>query len=349
MAEFPQSSSMSAPYRPTTSSLGGIPNVNVDIPITAVFLALFIVGAATHMAIFQKNKRRGHKFLMSGILFGFCMSRILSCVLRIAWATRPTNISLAIAAQIFVAAGVVLLFIINIIFAQRITRAAHPHFGWHRAASIALRVYYGTIVASLFMLITVVVQSFYTLNPNTKRIDRDIQIYGSTYFAVAAFIPIVVVILALIVPRRTRVEKFGVGRFRTKVVILLLAATVLTLGAAFRAGTLWLTPRPLNNPAWYQSKACFYIFDFTVEIIVLYLYAIVRVDTRFHIPNGSKGPGDYTAGKKEGGMIMSVRSEEEVFDDMPSSRGTDDPDKEESKEDQKLDEEAGLGATPHRP
>jgi hypothetical protein len=60
----------SPPYRPTVWSLGGIPTKNVDIPITAVFLLLYIIGAATHMTIFQLNKRRGHKFIFNGALFG---------------------------------------------------------------------------------------------------------------------------------------------------------------------------------------------------------------------------------------------------------------------------------------
>lgn len=33
------------------------------------------------MTIFQINKRRGHKFLMSGLMFGFCMARTLTMIL----------------------------------------------------------------------------------------------------------------------------------------------------------------------------------------------------------------------------------------------------------------------------
>jgi hypothetical protein len=53
-----------------TWALGGAPEIGVDIPITAVFLAMFIMGAVAHMTIFQLNRRKGHKFLMSGLLFG---------------------------------------------------------------------------------------------------------------------------------------------------------------------------------------------------------------------------------------------------------------------------------------
>ena len=282
------------------------------------------------MTIFQINKKRGHKFIMSGMLFGFCMARITSCVLRIVWATRPTNLRLAIAAQIFVAAGVVLIFVINLIFAQRIIRAAHPRSGWHPLFSRLLTSIYILIVVSLVMLITATVQSFYTLNLNTKRIDRDIQLYGQTLFAIVSFLPIPMVIAGLVMPRKTRLEKFGSGRWRSKIYTLLTATVLLCLGATFRVGTNYKTPRPRNNPAPYQNKACFYIFNFTVEILVLLLYVVVRVDLRFYVPDGSRGPGDYSGRDKQGtehreGGMVNIKSEGEVFDDAPEASSDDIP------------------------
>jgi len=298
--------------------------VHVDIPITAVFMFLFICCAATHMTIFQLNRRRGHKFIMSGLMFGFCMARITTCIMRIVWATRPTNLRIGIAAQIFVAAGVVLLFIINLIFAQRIVRSAHPHFGWHRAFSLAFKAVYAVVGISLVMLITCTVQSFYTLNANTRRIDRDVQIYGGVFYAFVAFLPVPLVLGGLVIPRETRLDKFGSGRFRTKISILLLSAVLLCLGASFRVGTNLKTPRPRDDPAWYHSKACFYIFNFTVELLVIVLYAALRVDRRFHVPNGSRAPGDYSSGarkqdeveKDSSSGIHRVFTEEETFDDV---------------------------------
>lgn len=59
-----------------------------------------------------------------------------------------------------------------------------------------------------------------------------------------------------------------------------------------------------------------------MEIIVVYLYIVLRVDRRFYIPDGSKGPGDYVKDEgadqeKKADSLHSVRrilSEEEVFD-----------------------------------
>ncbi len=307
-----------------------MPTVGVDVPVTAVFLVLFLLGAVVNMTIFQVNRRRGHKFLMSGMMFGFCMARITTCVLRIVWAKYPRNIRLAIAAQIFVALGVILLFVINLIFAQRITRASHPNSGWHPIFSRSFFVIYVLIVVSVPMLITATVQSSYTLNLNTKRIDRDIQLYGQTLFAIVAFLPIPLVIVNFLIPRKTRVEKFGSGRWRSKITVLLAASVLLCLGASFRVGTNYKTPRPLNDPAPYHNKACFYIFNVTVEILVVILYIAVRVDKRFHVPNGSKGPGDYSGrskqaneDKQEGMIARRINTEDEAFGDTPEGSSED--------------------------
>ena len=321
------------PYAPENAALGGLPTVHTDVPITAVFLVLFIIAAVSHMTILQVNQRRGHKFLMSGMMFGFCMARIVTCVMRIVWAARPRNVRVAIAAQVFVAAGVVLLFIINLIFAQRIVRSCHPNSGWHPIFSLGFKAIYVLIVITLIMVITAVIQQSYTLNSNTRRIDRDIQHYGQTFYVIVSFLPIPLVVFGLAIPRKTRVEKFGSGRFRTKIYILLLATVVLCLGASFRAGTNYLALRPANDPAWYHSKACFYIFNLVVEVVVIYLYVAVRVDKRFWVPNGSHAAGDYSRKESTGekslsepadkeGRAEGIMSEEEVFDEQrPSGEG----------------------------
>ena len=328
----------SPPYPPTTASLGGSPTVALDVPVCAVFLALFICGAVSHMTILQVNLRRGHKFLISGMMFGFCMARITTLVMRIVSAARPRNLRIAIAAAVFVYAGVVLLFVINLIFAQRILRACHPTFGWHRLLHHSFTALYVLIVLTLAMLLTASIQSIYTANLNTRRIDRDVVLYGQTFYSVVSFLPILMVIGGIVIPRKTRIEKFGQGRFRTKIGILLTTSFLLCLGACFRAGTNYAGgERPIRNPAGYQGKACFYIFNFAIEIVVTLLYVVVRIDKRFWVPNHSKGPGDYLRGRDveahkeepESGKSSAqdhlgdmITTEEETFDDKTPEEAT---------------------------
>jgi len=283
----------SGPYLPHTAQFGGVPTTNLDVPICAVFLALFVCGAVINMAIFQINRKHGYKFFFSGLLFGFCMARIVAVSMRIVWSAYPRDVNVGIAAQVFTAAGVLLLFVTNLVFAQRIIRACHPFFGWHRGVTIMFRVLYGSIVVVLIMVIAATVQSFFTLNQNTRRIDGDIQLFSATYLAIMATLPIPLVTLAAIVPRRTRIDKFGEGHFRTKFALLILTTTLLATGAIFRTAIAY-NPRPITDPAWYQSKACYYCFNFAIEVTVVYIYALSRFDRRFHVPDGSSAPGHYS-------------------------------------------------------
>lgn len=316
---------------------------HIDDPITAVFLFLFVLGAIAHMTILIVNLKRGHKFIISGLFFGFCMARITTCTMRLVFASYARNVHIAIAAQIFVAAGVLLLFIINLIFTQRVIRATHPHWAWSKPFSIIFKVYYVSIVLMLIALIFCTVQTFYTLSTTIRDIDRIIQLVGSTYFAVAAFLPIPLLALNFLIPRKPltrpsfypssnphrKVEKFGTGKFKSKILILVVTSSLLTFGAAFRAGIAYV-PRPKQNPAWYHDKAWFYVVNFAVEIIVVAIYAFVRVDRRFHVPDGSSGPGDYLRRSdgslhgdldrqlsrgSDGGWRARVNDEEEVFGD----------------------------------
>ncbi|KAH7116087.1 hypothetical protein B0J11DRAFT_584119 [Dendryphion nanum] len=295
----PATMAQGPPYPPAIWSLGGAPQKRVDIPITSVFLVLFIIGAATHMTIFQLNKRRGHKFLFNIFIFAFCMARIVTCILRIASTSLPHDAQLAIAAQIFVAAGVLIIFVINLLWAQRIVRSLHPSIGWHRLSSITIRILYALIGFTLVIVITATVQSLYTLRTRTRTIDRALQLYGVTLLATVSTLPIPIVLLALVVPRHRPHDRFGTGRLRTKIAVLLTGSMLLCLGAWFRCGTAWQKPVPRSRPLpGYYSKACFYVFNFLVEILTVYLYAVMRVDLRFHIPDGAKGPGSYTVSRQ---------------------------------------------------
>ena len=250
------------------------------------------------MTIFQINKRHEHKFVFSGLLFGFSMARISALTMRIVWASRPTNVSVLIAASVFTAAGVLLLFIVNLIFAQRIVRAYHPGFGWHKHVTMGFRFLLFSVIGLLIMVVTVTVHSFFTLDAGIHDKERKVQLFAGTYLALLAFLPIPIVIAAALFPRKTRVEKFGSGRFRTKVRLLLFTSTLLALGAGFRLGVNF-APRPLNDPAWYHSKPCYYCFNFVIELIVVYTYVIARFDRRFHVPNGASAPGDYSRVNRE--------------------------------------------------
>ncbi|KAK1066084.1 39S ribosomal protein L16, mitochondrial [Friedmanniomyces endolithicus] len=156
------------PYPSTTATVGGAPTRTLDVPVTAVFLFLYVCLAATNATIFRLNRRKHHKFIISALLGGFCNVRTITCSLRIAWAFNLDNVSLIIAAEILLLAGNLILYIINLVFAQRILRARHPEIGWNPRLGFMLKSLYAVIGCVLFIVISTIVLSYYTLDEPTS-------------------------------------------------------------------------------------------------------------------------------------------------------------------------------------
>ncbi|KAF2016086.1 hypothetical protein BU24DRAFT_492246 [Aaosphaeria arxii CBS 175.79] len=311
-----KSSPSGPPYAPQIAGLGGKPTVNPDVPITAVFLALYVIFAIVHMRIMRAGQKRGHKFVFSGAMFGFCKIRVITMSLRLAWACHNNDISLGIAATVFVYVGTVILYIVNWFFAQRIVRAQHPNSGWSTTYRLIHRSGVVLLLFCLVLLIVASIQQFFTLNVDVLRIDRNFQLTGITYFAAFCFAPIVLVAVSLFIPRN-EVDKFGAGRLRNNIAILLIATTILSIGQIFRCVVAWLPPTRLVSPSgrpveipWYLSRFCFYFLNFLTELIVVIFYAVTRVDLRFHVPDGAKEGGSYSKGRTPSSYNINVIGKE---------------------------------------
>lgn len=274
---------MPGPYRSTVATVGGLPTTHLDVPVCAVFIVLYLVAFASHITLFRRNLARGHRFIFSGMIGGFCMSRVVTNILRIVWATRPHNVRVVLAANIFVNAGILLIYIVNLVFAMRMLRAAVPSKRLEKILDKVSRAFVVLIVLMLVLLITTVVQSVYTLDANIHRIDRDIQLSTTTFFAVLAFFPIIIVSVATILRNEQTHQPFGSGSWNAKLFRVIFTAVLASIIAGFRAGTTWETPRPVAHPAWYQAKWCFYVFNFVLEIVIVYTLLLLRVDLHFHI------------------------------------------------------------------
>ncbi|TDZ61088.1 hypothetical protein CTRI78_v004551 [Colletotrichum trifolii] len=283
------------PYAPRIAVLGLIPTVRVDVPICIILIVFFLAAAAVNLTIFIRNKSAGHNFLPSTVLVGFCTTRIIALSLRIAWATQPVNVKLNIAATIFAAAGVVLLFVLNLLFAHRLLRALHPNIGWLPAANYLFLFLYAYVLVCLLCAVTAAVVSYYTLAPDQLYKCRLVQLFASTSLALLAFLPVLLVLGALFYPGLRRPEPFGHGSISTKALLVLTTALLLTIGAAYRCAVNFAV-RPVWFPAWWHHKACYYIFNYDLELVVVFAYALMRFDMRFHVPDGACKPGDYAKG-----------------------------------------------------
>jgi hypothetical protein len=262
------------------------------------------------MYIFQKNRRRGHKFLISAVLFVFSMARVITCIMRTVWATRQHNTKVAIASQIFNNAGVLIVYLVNLIFAQRILRAKHPRLGWNTALAQIFHIGYALLAGALVMVIVATVIMLYTRNPDTIRACVDCQRAAVIFLFILTAIPLLLVSLSFLLPQSTRGEEaFGAGSINSKILLLIMASCVATALSGYKLGTTWEAPRPLTDPAWYHSRAAFYCFGYLLEVFILCIYIFGRVDKRFHVPNGSGKRRSYIMDTIPEYKLHGVRSE----------------------------------------
>jgi hypothetical protein len=87
------------PFLPTGAPLGGIPKANVDIPISAVFLVIYLLAGLTHSFIYNHNHHSiKTRFGPGRFIILFCIIRIAIMSLRIAQTQDVSSISLIITA-----------------------------------------------------------------------------------------------------------------------------------------------------------------------------------------------------------------------------------------------------------
>ena len=219
--------------------MGGVPSVSVDVAPLAVFICLYLTSFVVNMTLFRRNLSKGHKFLPSALLAGFSMARVLTCCLRIGWATAQHDVSLAIAAQIFVQAGILIVYVLNLIFAQRILRAKQPEIGWSRIVGIFFKIIWALIPAALILVITLTVISFYSLKMSIESEAHWIQRGAILFLFIVAFLPLPLVAVAFALPGSAKEEEFGHGSVTSKALLLVAGTCLCCIIAGFRVGTTW--------------------------------------------------------------------------------------------------------------
>lgn len=279
------------PYLPPYAPVGGIPSRDPrDVGPCVTFLILFLIMALCHAGTFVRNKRKGRKFLFSMALFGFCCARFAAVVARLAWAAKPGDIYRAIAANVFILLGGVIVVIVNLFFSQRLLRSVRPDLGWRRFMNNIFWGMLSILGIALLIIIAVTVHFFFTLDPSTHYAERIVLLTCSTLLTTMAFLPLVNIGYILWVRRRVPegdIDEFGEGTTGRKVAVLAFGSFLTTLGAGFRLGANF-DPRMIRDPAWYHSRAAFYIFNFTIEFLIVFGYFVFRVDKLFHVPDGAR-------------------------------------------------------------
>lgn len=244
-------------------------------------------------------------------MFGFAMARKGTMVLRIAWATRPNNGSVALAANIFAFLGVVVIYIVVLLLSLRVFRARQPRLGWKPWLSKGIKITYAILLVLVLVVVPFTIVNGFSKDPQLQKACTWIIRVGVLYFFLFNLIAPILYLLAIFLPRPKDIEpeNFGTGCMQTKLVVLAIVIFFTVFISAFRLGVTWAPIRSLSQPAWYDTRAAFYTIELGFELIITFTLISVRFDRRFWIPNGSKRPGDYSSVDLDGSEHKSSQLE----------------------------------------
>jgi hypothetical protein len=177
-----------------------------------------------------------------------------------------------------------LLYFTNLIFAHRVMRLQHPIIGrWNPILYIFFIGIYILMIIAWAFLIAGLVQPFYYQQAWIRNIDRKFRIAAYIFFAIIACLPIPLVLISSIIPRIRRHKRYSHVGMALKIIILLIATTLTALEAIFLAVVEWKPEVPRTQPPPNRtSRAWYYVMIFVIEIIIVFLYVIARVDQRIH-------------------------------------------------------------------
>jgi hypothetical protein len=245
-------------------------------------------------------------------MFGFAMARFGTMILRIAWANRPDNGSVALAATIFVFLGVLVIYIVVLLLSLRVFRARQPRLGWNVWLGKGIKITYGVLLVVVLVAVPFGILSGFTEDPQLSKACLWIGRAAVLYFFLFNLIAPVLYLLALFLPRPKDIEpeNFGTGSMQAKLRILGVVLFFTLFISGFRFGVAWSDYRPLSHPAWYDTRAAFYIIELGFELIITFTLIFARFDRRFWVPNGSKRPGDYSSIDLDGSEHKSFQLEQ---------------------------------------
>lgn len=195
---------------------------------------------------------------------------------------------------------------------MRLLRAAHPTLGWNPVLRITYKAALYLVLPILIMLITViVVMAKQPTNAEARTVGNPIVKLGQTYFLVIAASPLLILPLTLYHAPSAPRDPFGAGSWHTKIAMVATTSFLALIEATFRAGTTWAPARPATDPAWWDSRAAFYCFNFMLDVLIMAVFLGFRMDRRMHVPDKCDGPGDYSAkaARREGSASTTLDEE----------------------------------------
>ena len=133
------------------------------------------------------------------------------------------------------------------------------------------------------------IQMAYTLTDETIRMDRNIVVFGATFNAGIAFLPIPVVLLSLLSSHQPDSASVMASSDRRRTALVIVTSLLLTFRAGWICVSSWQDPLAPTGPTqWYLAKPVFYLVSLLPELLVVYLLALGRMDRFFFLdPHGA--------------------------------------------------------------
>lgn len=193
----------------------------------------------------------------------------------------------------------------------------HPQFGWSPGFSIITRGMAISVPVVILLQIGSLIGLFFSVGVEARANGFEgVLKFGSSYNLFLVTFPFLAIGISCAIPG-PKPEKFGSGDLRVKTSLVMFVSALLTTGAVVRTYAFFNKRLPGNDDVLY-GKPVFYTTQFMLEIIVVALYALLRFDLLFHIPNGSSKPGDYSRGKTADAEKSRLLTREEIEDRLAS-------------------------------
>ncbi|KAK4446106.1 hypothetical protein QBC34DRAFT_470208 [Podospora aff. communis PSN243] len=243
-----------------------------DIPICAVLLLLFLSAIPLHLHRPKTTPSPRTVPLPARLLLIFTLLRTTALALRIATAARPASSGLAIASSAFTSAGVAILLVLNLVLTRRWLRD-YSRFGHGVHLLRLFRFLVFCVISCLVMVVSASVDRFFLRDEGNLRSARDVVRAGMCILLGLAGVPVAGVGVGM-VPGVREGEKMREDGRRgwVRMGALVGTAVLLMVEVGFRTGVEFQTAE-----GWWNGRAALYCFVFGVEVVVVWVYGVVRV------------------------------------------------------------------------
>ncbi|KAK4177162.1 hypothetical protein QBC36DRAFT_345676 [Triangularia setosa] len=200
----------------------------------------------------------------------------------------PSTLYQSIAAVVFSVAGIVILYIANLIITRRWVRD-YALFGYRTLVKGFFRFWAAVVVICLVMGVVVGVNCYFTHDGVILQECRNVALVALSVLTFVALLPVLTVGVVMLGGMEDQ-EVVGreYSRFRSRSLLLVTTALLLTLEAGFRLGVMF-DPRPWGQQRWYHSRAAYYCLGYMMEVMVVYLFTGTRVWRGFRTGEVYKG------------------------------------------------------------